>query len=78
MLIIAIGHGTFSDPFTCSDDTECVFENPKDALSFICGQKKIDEEYVDEILIVKDDQVVKHYTSEHWTDFPDVEAEEDA
>jgi hypothetical protein len=74
MLIIAIGYGGWNpaisnetDPFSCSTDTEVVFEDPKDALAFICGAEQLEEERVDEILIIKNDEVVKHFFSEHWS-----------
>ena len=71
-LIIGIGHGMFTDPFTCSVGAE-----PNDDLSKVedCLERlrqvqfpdtgtNIVRAWIDEILVVENDNVIHHYTFE--------------
>ena len=76
MLIIAVGHGPTTDPYTTSiltrSDTSMPEPiNPSDAKAcrdFICQKKDLRPEWVDEILVVylpeydADPEVIHHYT----------------
>lgn len=76
MLIIAVSHGSETDPFTTSTLTRsdtCLPEpvDAKDAKAcrdFICKDKDLRPEWIDEILVVylpeydADPEVVHHYT----------------
>jgi hypothetical protein len=85
-LIIAIGHGTLTDPFTCSAGS-----NDTDDLSTVEGTLEVihreqfpDTEietvktWVDELLVVENDDVVHHYSWEDGLgeDIPEVEEEQ--
>lgn len=66
MLIIAIGHGSTSDEYSCSaiDDTS----DPKDmqqVLASICAKQNLHKENIDELICVKNDEVIAHYTWEN-------------
>lgn len=78
MLIIAISHGSETDPFTTSTNTRSdpqAKENfgPDDAqacLDYICKEKDLRPEWIDELLIVHlpeydaDPEVTHHYRAE--------------
>ena len=70
MLIIAIGHGTNTDSYTCScsaKNSEVDADSLKSVMKYLgkkhpcCNNKK----NVDELIVVKDEDVVAHYT---WED----------
>lgn len=77
MLIIGISHGEHGDPFTTSTNTikdertkKEPFE-PSDrnaCLSYLCAEKNLRPEWIDEILVVylpeydADPEVMHHYT----------------
>ena len=66
MLIIAIGHGSTSDEYTCSTDSSTI--NPKsvpEVLEAICKAQDLPESSVDELLVIQNDDVIAHYT---WED----------
>ena len=72
MLIIAIAHGYDTDPFTTSTSANTGVVDPTDAdacLSFICKDKELRPEWIDELLVVETDcqgtsepEVTHHYT----------------
>ncbi len=72
-LIIAIGHGANTDPFTTSTDSQPSDDISKveDCLSRIQEDKFPDSDFdtvitwVDEILVVENDEVVQHFS---WED----------
>lgn len=62
MLIIAIGHGGWGDPFTCScDSNDTDINNPEAVLIHISAVQDIDQSDVDEILIVQNDKVLHSF-----------------
>lgn len=77
MLLIAIGHGPASDPYTCSKSTrhkttdlETIDpEDPQECLDFICQKQNLKPEFVDEILVVynktydAEAEVMHHYSA---------------
>jgi hypothetical protein len=69
MLIIAIGHGNSTDPYTCSCNAKSGEIDPTDMFSVLncILQKQMlnSKENVDELLVIHDDDVIAHYT---WED----------
>ena len=90
MLIIAISHGAETDPFTTSKITrsDTCLPEPVDAndakacLDWICKEKDLRPEWIDEILVVSlpdydaDPEVIHHFSSVEG-DFGDEEENED-
>lgn len=72
-LVIAVGHGTFTDPFTCSTSSQDSDDLSKmeDCLERIRADQFPDSTFetvktwVDEILVVENDDVVHHFS---WED----------
>lgn len=69
MLIIAIGHGDTTDPYSCSCDAKRGEVDPDDMESVLaCMMQKqmlTSRESVDELLVIEQDDVIAHYT---WED----------
>jgi len=67
MLIIMIGHGNRTEPFTCS----CFADKTLDAAdfeavrAFAFKEQDMINDWVDEILVVENDVVIEHYS---WED----------
>jgi len=67
MLIIAIGHGASSDPYSCSCDAKPGEIDPTDMKSVLdCMLQKqmLGTDDIDELLVVDNDVVIAHYTGE--------------
>ncbi len=68
MLIIAIGHGSVTDEYSCSCDAKRGEVDPDDVESVakcIISKQMLDsKEQIDELLVVEQDEVIAHYTFE--------------
>jgi hypothetical protein len=67
MLIIAVGFGDRGEPFTCSvkaTSDQLDKTNIDSVLPYICNEQKLDPIYIDELLIVDNDEVIKTFNYE--------------
>jgi hypothetical protein len=80
MLIIAIGHGALTDPFSCSADPqpEIQGDDVKPYLDFICTAQNLQPDWVDEIVVVKNDNVVHFFGSDDGLGYNPLADEEPA
>jgi hypothetical protein len=66
MLLVVVGYGFHDDPFTCPlNATEG--EIPVDAeelMTFVCNKLELSSEHIDEILVIKNDEVIEQYSFE--------------
>jgi hypothetical protein len=68
MLIIAIGHGETTDPYSCSCDAKRGEADPEymdSVLACIMQKQMLTKEGIDELIVVENDEVVARYT---WED----------
>lgn len=68
MLIIAIGFGANSDPYSCSCFVWNDKVNPHDmdsVLKYIVQKQALTRDTIDELIVVENDEIVAHYTWEN-------------
>lgn len=64
MLIIAIGYGPITDPYSCSyaaDRTEVNPDALDSVLKHIMTNQSLQKNWIDELLVVEGDVVIAHY-----------------
>lgn len=69
MLLIAIGYGSYTDPYTTSCHVNRIDCDPSDVLAVlgeVLRQRSLTEDVVDEIIVIENDRVLATYTSEDW------------
>lgn len=70
-LLVAISFGfdsTGSEGFTCSCTCDSAVDktNAKEVLAFISENQNIDPDMLDEILVIENDEVIKHFDFSDW------------
>lgn len=75
MLVLAVSHGGVSgcDPYTCSADMKSEqFKDDMDSvIKFICDERKIVREDLDEVFVMLNDNIFRHYTGDKIHDVLD-------
>lgn len=76
MLIIAIGYGPVTDPYSCSyaaDHTEVNPDILDSVLNHIMTKQSLRKKWIDELLVVEGDIVIAHYGADDglgaWSEF---------
>lgn len=61
--VILVSFGSNCDPFTCSTEVpDSLLDKPQKILKRACKDQKIETATVDEVLVIQNNQVAKHYT----------------